>query len=158
MLTVLIVLACAIIAGLSFYAGKLLYQLREQTLKQEQAREARVERITESIQTIAFAMQQQQCDLSEGVIRLYHLLDALPVLPQPDFATHFPAVHSLYDRVCHFPTHEARNALSKAERRQQDKEREEIESIHEADILKELDALKVFDVTFYLNAKLTTFS
>lgn len=142
----LIFLALAIILGLGFYAGKLLFQLKQQTQKQEQARRSRIDTITESIRTIALAMEQQQCDLSEGVIRICNLLDAIPVLPQPNYAKEYPATYGLHEKIRHFPTHDARNALTKQERRQQDKEREEIESQYESDVIKEVGQLKQLQV------------
>lgn len=142
----LIILGLVIISGLGFYAGKLLFQLKQQTQKQTEARNKRIANITESIQTIAHAMEQQQCDLSEGVIRICNLLDAIPVLPQPNYALEYPAVYELYAKIRHFPTHDARNALTKQERRRQDKEREEIESQFESDIIKEVGRLKSLSV------------
>jgi hypothetical protein len=101
--------------------------------------------MTTSIQTIAFAMHQQQCDLSEGVIRICRLLEAMPLDPLPDYQNHYPAVHALFDKVKNYPTHEQRNALSKKERRAQDKEREQFESEAESAILLEAEKLKVFE-------------
>lgn len=134
--------ALLIIVGLGFYAGKLLFQLKQQKQRQAKARQDRVDNITLSIRTIALAMEQQQCDLSEGVIRLCNLLDAIPLLPQPDYPGLYPAIHGLYDSIKHYPTHEARNQLTKQERRKQDRERENIAAQYETDILKELQTLK----------------
>ncbi len=142
----LIGLALCIIAGLSFYAGRLLFQLKQQNARQQRVRTKRIETIIESVQTIALAMQQQQCNLSEGVIRLTHLLEAIPLNPAPDYRQDYPAVFALYDQIKHFPTHNARNSLSKSERRQQDKEREQIESDYESQVLREVDALKQFSI------------
>ena len=139
---ILIVAAILIIAVLGFYAGKLLFQLKQQQARQAAARQERVDNITLSIRTIALAMEQQQCDLSEGVIRLCNLLDAIPLLPQPDYPGQYPAIHGLYDAIKHYPTHEARNQLTKQERRKQDKERENIAAQYESEILKELQPLK----------------
>ncbi|MCP5011330.1 MAG: DUF2489 domain-containing protein, partial [Aestuariibacter sp.] len=67
-----------IIAALGVYAGKLLFQLQAQTKKQQAARAQRMETIFESIHTISRAMQQQQCNVSEGAIRICRLFAALP--------------------------------------------------------------------------------
>ena len=136
-----------VILALGFYAGKLLYQLKTQTERQNSARQTRIDNITESIRTIALAMEQQQCNLSEGVIRICNLLDALPLTPQPDYPAEYPALHTLHMKIQHFDTHEARNALSKTERRKQDKEREQLESEHESLILTEVEQLKSLMVT-----------
>jgi hypothetical protein len=134
-----------IIIGLSIYAGRLLFLLQMQKNRHQQARDKRIESMTTSIQTIAFAMHQQQCDLSEGVIRICRLLEAMPLDPLPDYQNHYPAVHALFDKVKNYPTHEQRNALSKKERRAQDKEREQFESEAESAILLEAEKLKVFE-------------
>lgn len=135
-----------VIVVLSVYAGRLLFLLQAQKSRHLAAKQKRVDNITESIQTIAFAMHQQQCDLSEGTIRICRLLEAMPLDPLPDFKQEYPAIHSLFDKVKNYPTHEERNALSKAERRGQDKERGQFESELESSILHETEKLKSFTV------------
>ena len=71
--------ALAIIAGLSFYAGYLVFRLRTQQKLRKQKTQQRINKIFQSIQTIAKTLEQQQCNLSEGCIRIFHLLEALPV-------------------------------------------------------------------------------
>ena len=139
-----VVLAAIVIIALGLYAGKLLFLVKAQSTKQQAIRNKRIASIQDSIQTIAFAMQQQQCDLSEGVIRICYLLEALPVSPHPDYPAIYPKVHALFEKVKNYPTHEARAQLSKGERRAQDKEREQFESELESAILKETEALRHF--------------
>jgi hypothetical protein len=143
----LILLAALIILVLGVYAGRLLFMLKAQNSKQKAGRDKRIASIQESIQTIAFAMQQQQCDLSEGVIRICRLLDALPVEPRPNYALLYPVTHQLFDLVKGYPTHEARSALTKLERRKQDKEREEFASQLESKVIKETYLLREFEVS-----------
>ncbi len=135
-----------VILGLGFYAGKLLFQLKSQNQRQDKARQVRIDNITESVRTISLAMEQQQCNLSEGAIRICNLLDAMPLTPQPDYVNEYPALYELYKKVQRFDTLEARNALPKAERRKQDKEREELESHYEMSVLKEVHGLKEMSV------------
>jgi hypothetical protein len=139
-----IALGAIIIIGLGVQAGRLLFMVKRQSNAQQAVRDKRVASMQTSIQTIAFAMQQQQCDLSEGVIRICRLLESLPLSPLPDYPSRYPAVHALFDKVKAYPTHEERNALSKQERRSQDKEREQFESELESAILKETDGLRKF--------------
>lgn len=141
-----LVIGAVVIAGLSVYAGKLLFLVKAQNTRQQAVRDKRIASMRSSIQTIAFAMQQQQCDLSEGVIRICNLLDALPLNPLPNYPSIYPATHALYEKVKDYPTHEARARLSKSERRAQDKEREQFESELESAILVETEALRNFDV------------
>ena len=147
MYIVLIVLAVAIILSLSFYAGKLLSQVNEQKQKKDKLRQDRVTNIMQSVHVIALAIEQQQCDLSEGVIRLTNLLDALPLSPQPKFAELYPAIYGLYYKISHFATHEARASLTKKERRQQDKDRMAIEADFETSIIDEVIKLRAYHPT-----------
>lgn len=133
-----------IIIGLGFYAGRLLFLLKQQNQRQAHARQARVETIVDSIQLISKAMEQQQCDLSEGAIRICNLLNALPLSTPPDYRARFPHIHALFVAVSGFAILEARQKLSKAERRKQDRAREQIESEHESKVLKELPLIKSF--------------
>lgn len=142
--TVVFIVAAAIVVGLGVYAGKMLFLLKAQNQKQQAVRDKRVASMQSSIRTIAFAMHQQQCDLSEGVIRICRLLEALPITPLPDYAKIYPNVHALFDKVKDYPTHEARAVLQKKERRAQDKEREQFESELESAILKETELLREF--------------
>ncbi|WP_438865121.1 DUF2489 domain-containing protein [Neptunicella sp.] len=144
--TILLILALIIVASLAFYAGQLLFKLRQQTRLQQQRRQDRVENITKSIKTIAMAMEQQQCNISEGAIRLCILLESLPINPLPDFAARFPALHDLYRQVKHMPTHEERQKQSRMERRKMDLIREELEAQMETSILKEVAILRHFSI------------
>ncbi|WP_334014137.1 DUF2489 domain-containing protein [Alteromonas sp. S167] len=136
--------ALLIILGLGFYAGKMLFLLKQQKARQEATRQSRVENITESLVLIAKAMEQQQCDLSEGVIRIVNLLNALPIVDQPDYKTKYPHIYALFTEVSGFAILEERQKLSKAERRKQDIAREQIESEYESKVLSELPALQTY--------------
>lgn len=140
------ILAGLVILPLAFYAGRLLFQLNQQKQTQAKARQARIERITESINVIAMAMEQQQCNLSEGAIRLVNLLESLPVENPPKCEHDYPNLCSLFLQVNDLPTHEERAALSKTVRAQQDKIREEQESRLEVHILKEVAQLRYFSI------------
>lgn len=141
---VLIGLGAVVIVSLGIYAGQLLSKLKVQKEKQQQKREERLVNINQSIQTIAFAMLQQQCNLSEGAIRIFKILESVPIIPLPDYGAQYPALFKLYEHVKELPTHEARNQLSKKERRLQDRDREQQESELESQILHELESLRDF--------------
>lgn len=136
----------AVVIPLAFYAGKLLFQLKQQNQARSKIRETRISNIVESIQTIAFAMSQQQCNLSEGAIRIVNLLESLPIPAQPDWKITYPALFNLYESVKLLPTHEARAALSRQQRAEQDQVREELETKLESKILEEVMVLKTFAV------------
>lgn len=143
-LTIAIIVGIAIILGLGFYAGKLLFLLKQQNSRQKAARDARIANITESVIVISKAMQQQQCDLSEGAIRICNLLNALPLQSPPDYRSDFPHIHKLFVEISGFAVLEERKKLSSAEKRKQDKAREQIESDYESLVLNELDDIRQF--------------
>jgi hypothetical protein len=143
---VFLLVAIFIVAGLTFYTGSLLFKLRAQQQIRNQKTQKRIHNISESIQTIAKALDQQQCNLSEGCIRLFHLLEALPVKNKPDFSLQFSGLYSLYDKVKDLPTHEIRKTQSKSETKKQDLQREELEAELETQILKDVSVLKSFSI------------
>lgn len=132
----LIALGLLIIVGMSAYAVKLLRALKSQKQALENARVQRVKRLKESIEIIARAMQNGDCNLSEGVIRLKMLLDPLGIK-----IASYPAMGELYEVVKEMPTHQARTALKKNERMRLDLDRESAEAELEAKITLELDQL-----------------
>ncbi|AWL10523.1 uncharacterized protein HMF8227_00009 [Saliniradius amylolyticus] len=142
LITILITSAALIVLGLGFYAGKLLCQLRHQQQQRQQAEEKRKAYVHQSIQTIAKAVEQQQCGLSEASIRLCVLLDNLPDREEQDYARQFPALHDLYDRIKHMPTHDAWKALPKKERRKMELQQGQFEAELETAILKEAEQLR----------------
>ena len=104
-----------IIVGMAVYAGKLLAQLKVQNQQQQRAVNQRNLRILESINTIAMAMREDQCNLSEGAIRLTNLLNALQFAQPQNFAADYPGLYGLYDKVKDMPTHDARKQYKRNE-------------------------------------------
>ncbi|MFQ1942952.1 DUF2489 domain-containing protein [Aeromonas veronii] len=135
-----------ILSGLAIYAGMLLARLRRQQAMQWQAITARNERILESVRVIAHAVQEGQCDYSEGAIRLTNLLDALQIKGGRVFVAEFPGLYGLYEKVKDMPTHEARRALKRNEVMKMDLERSGYEAELEAQILKDVAQLKDFQL------------
>lgn len=133
---VLSLLALAVIAGLAWYAFRLLMQLKQQRQLIAQAKAARVVRLQESIEIIAKAMQQGECNHSEGVIRLAMLFMPLGMSMQA-----YPAMAQLHNIVRDMPTHDARKQLEKKARMRLDLERESAEAKFEQEILQELRQL-----------------
>ena len=137
----LIGIACIVIIGLGIYAGQLLFKLKQQVHRQQKQRSKYYQNTTESIQLIAKAVTQGQCELSEGAIRLCVLLERIG---EDDFTEQYPATHDLYQRIKHMPTHEARKSLSKKERRMMDIERSQYEQELSTKILEEAVQLQSF--------------
>ncbi|MGO1246068.1 MAG: DUF2489 domain-containing protein [Oceanisphaera sp.] len=130
-----------IIVGLAVYAGKLLAQVKLQKQQQLQAINKRNLRILDSINTIALAMSQEQCNFSEGAIRLTNLLNALQFAEPKDFAIDYPGVYDLYDKVKDMPTHEARKQYKRNQIMRMDLQRAGFEHELEAQIKTEVTRL-----------------
>lgn len=141
MITWLTLIGIIIIISLASYAGWLLYRLYRQNKWIKDGEKKRLAYIYESIATIGLAMQQGQCELSEGCIRVVVLMDNLPDASQNQFSQRFPNIHALYEKVKRFPTHEARKKLSKKEIFEQDKQRFQYERELEAVIQEDLVSL-----------------
>jgi hypothetical protein len=140
-----IITGALIIAALAFYAGKLLWQLQQQRQQlQQQQQQLTVERkqyLTDSIVLICKAMLEQQCELSEGALRLWVLLDHLVPERTPEPNSSYPGLYQMYLVVKEMPTHEARNKQDKALTKQQDSIRLTAEKELKSAILADTAAL-----------------
>lgn len=122
----LFVLAALVLISLAGYAAYLMLKLRKQRKQEqallEQAKQAQKERyirILDSLDVIARAMISEQCDLSEGVLRLKPLLEVLGRK-----LSHYAAMWELYLVVENMPILEERKKLKRNERMKLDLERE----------------------------------
>lgn len=104
--TILFIAAVCIIVGMVGYAAYLLLALQKQKKALQQARRNRINRIKESIEIIAKAMLNGDCNFSEGVLRLKMLLE-----PVGMSIKNYVTMLQLYEVVEDMPTHEARNSL-----------------------------------------------
>lgn len=139
----LIVLAALILISMAGYAIHLMMKVkrqkrREQALieKAKQSQKERYLRILESIDIISRAMISEQCDLSEGVLRLKPLLDVLGKK-----LSYYNAMWSLYQVVENMPILEERKNLKRNERMKLDLEREVKEAELETEIKIESEQL-----------------
>ena len=133
--TILFIAAVCIIVGMVGYAAYLLLALQKQK-KALQARRNRINRIKESIEIIAKAMLNGDCNFSEGVLRLKMLLE-----PVGMSIKNYVTMLQLYEVVEDMPTHEARKSLKKNERMRLDLRRESAEAELEKSIKLELHQL-----------------
>ncbi len=148
LLIALMVIGALIIAGLAFYAGTLLWRLklqREAFARQEaeyaKAREVRNGKLADSINLIARAMKEKQCEYSEGCLRVWVLMSQYQFFDGCDPATEFPAILKMYDVVKEMPTHEARKKYSKKEIFKLDSERWRAEMELEEQIMADVEKL-----------------
>lgn len=116
------IVGAIIIAGLAFYAGKLLFQLKVQNqkiakLKAERAEKiaARNAKLADSINLIARAMKEKQCEYSEGCLRIWVLMSQYQFDEAVDLSQEYENVFKMYDVVKEMPTHDARKKYSKKE-------------------------------------------
>ena len=116
----------AIIVGLAFYAGQLLYKLSaqkklivkkqaEQQQKLKQSRLKRNAKLADSIHLIARAMHEQQCEFSEGCLRIWVLMSQYGFEDEQDLTTKYSGIYKMYQVVKEMPTHDARKKYSKKE-------------------------------------------
>lgn len=141
LLWVIIIGCIAVVVGLAWYATTLMLRLRGQNNLRKAAVQKRVDKIDESIITIAKAMQQEQCPLSEGCLRVAVLLDHRPEAVKHDYSQDYPALHDMYEKIKHMPTHENRKKFPKKKIRELDDEREGYEKTMRDIILADVDKL-----------------
>lgn len=153
-LTILVLVAVAIVLLLSVYAGWLLWKLHEQkkTLAEHDAvfAQKKIEHedyLVESIQIIAQNMVEEDLNISEGATRLKFLLDGLG-LPEEE-RTRFLALDALYEKIKEYDTHEARKQLSPKERLRQDNEREAHEADHRDHVIEVAEVLRRYDFSAF---------
>lgn len=115
----LIILAVLIVLSMAGYAVFLFLKLKKQKAHLLQAKHERYRNIAGSIEIIIRAMLSDQCDLSEGVLRLKPLLDILGKK-----LSEYPAMWALYQVVESMPILDARKGLKRNERMKLDLERE----------------------------------
>lgn len=144
-----LVFAVVIIAALAFYAGKLLKQLSAQKQAQQQAELAQQKalakhdsKVLASVKIIVRAMQEEQCDFSEGCWRLSVLLGSLKL--SSELAQQFPAIFKLYNEIKHLSILDSRKQLEKKQRMAQDYQRMTIEAQLHSEIVSDLDLLQQY--------------
>lgn len=143
---ILIGAAFAVVLGLSIYAGRLLWLLKKQRETQAQQEIAKQKalaghdsKVLQSVLIIVKAMQEEQCDYSEGCWRLSVLLDSLKLSSQME--NEFPAIFNLYNQIKHLSILDERKQMAKRDRMKQDVERMKIEAECYDEISKSLPLL-----------------
>lgn len=140
------VVGAIIIIALASYAGFLLIQLKKQKqliqIQQQGAIEQRNTNIFENVHTLCMTGIQQQCDLSEIVIRVVCIMDYVQGEQRVDFSADYPAINELYHSVKDMARGEARQTLNKQDRMKQTLIRQKTESRLTTAILVELARLK----------------
>src|SRR5690554_3101152 len=147
---VLVVLGTAIILALAGYAWYLFSKVRTLRKEQAAATHASEEKIKEfqqeliqDLRFIARAVLAEQCEITEGVIRIHFLISKL----DPDAWLHesLSTTRQFYAATLDMPILDAYKALSKQEQFTLDNERFRLEKEHKDAIYKEFKWLVAFD-------------
>jgi hypothetical protein len=153
---ILIILSIFVFA-LAIYLGVLLNKLKhqkrvilEKTKKAKEAAKAREISILESIEIITKGVIQDQCEVSEGCLRIKKLKDLLPYFSDEIDLSVFD---QMYAEISNFDTLEARKELSNQDRYDQDKKRFNIENEY-SDRIKESSK----DLLSFVKEKLNSIS
>lgn len=143
MLYFFIALGVILVVGLAFYAGQLLWQVKQQGIVQQEQKDKRHKYLTDSISFIAKAMKEEQCELSEGVLRIWVLLDHYNSEQESpkDYPALYPGFAALYDVIKDMPTHEARKKQGKQERFKMDVARWDAEKDHGEQIATDISKI-----------------
>lgn len=135
--------ALLIILVLGGYAYRLLQKVKQVNLakKKEQA-EAELqlrryqEELVSDIRFVSRSMIQQQCDITEGVLRIQYMITGLD--PHVWQLTEITTIRTHYDATKNMPILDAYKALSPKERFKLDKQRLQLENDNKMIIEKEL--------------------
>lgn len=149
-------LGLVIVLGLGSYAIHLWIRLQQQKQSHQAAQaeaaadgriamscadkhEARRRSLLEQLDRLARAALHDGVNLSEITIRSRYLLDHLD--PAQEMRARFEGIYTHYEAVKDFAIKDARQALSPAERRQEDLERERLEQANGAAVRLALEEL-----------------
>lgn len=141
--------ALLILAGLGFYAWRLtrrLHAIKQQQQAEKAAAELQLrnhqQELMQDIHFIARAMLAEQCDITEGVMRLQYLIDGLDadVWQRPELET----IRQHWQATNHMPILEAYQALSRQEQFRLDSQRLRLEDDNKNAIFKELNWLVTY--------------
>jgi len=153
-----LVLALVVIVPLAFYAGSLLKQLSRQNALEQEAIAAKLhahqthdKKIFDSVIIIARAMEEEQCDFSEGCWRLSVLLDSLKL--SSELNKQFPAIFELYNEIKDLSILEDRKQLAKKQRMKEDYQRMTAEAK-----LRDQIAVEIKSVHQFATEQITSFS
>jgi len=154
---ILAIIAVIVIMALAFYVGILINEIKTKKsqailIEQESAEfkdqkiQDRNNNIVESIQLIAKATMQKQCNVSEAAIRLTVLLETLQLEKPIEISTTYPALTAMFEKVKDMPTHEERKNHPVKEIKMMDIKREVFEAEMEAAIIEESALLAEFKI------------
>jgi hypothetical protein len=142
-LYLIITLGVVVLVALSYYAGTLLWRVKQQEKAVEEEQTKRLNYITDSICHIAKAMKAEQCEPSEGVLRIWVLLEHYnKAQAEPkDYVELYSGYSALYSEIKDMPTHDARKKFSKKDILKLDLQRMEAEQKYAEQIVLDTSQL-----------------
>lgn len=129
--------AAGVVAVMAGYAAYLWWKVYRQQQQVKQTQAVQRAKLAQSIDIIAMALVQGQCNLSEGVLRLKPLSESVGL----DFS-HYPAMSQLHEAVADMPILAERQQLKRNERMKLDLIRESREADLERDIMAEAVSIR----------------
>lgn len=144
--TLLIIAALIIIAALAYYAWHLTTKVKKlhQAQQEEQAqaelhlRNRQLE-LLQDIRFIARAVLDEQCEITEGVLRIQYLISALD--PDAWQLDELATLRKHHEATANMPILDAYKALPKKEQFRLDRERWSLEEHHKPAVQRELQWL-----------------
>lgn len=140
---VLILAGLLIIASLGWYAWSLTRKVKavEQKQQEEEALaaanlRAHQKELISDIHFVARSVTSDQCEITEGILRIHYLVNALD--PEAWLHQELAICRQHYDAVCDMPILEAYQKLSKKEKFRLDSQRWKLEDEHKDRIQREL--------------------
>ena len=136
----IIVTTLTIVAGYLLYKVLLLNKQKEQQSKENQDAWLQNRNVLiKDIRFIANSMSQQQCEITEGCMRLEYLINKVD--DSPKMRIEFQYIYKHYDATAAMPIRDAYLALTKKEQYKLDKDRAKLEAQHKADVLSDTKKL-----------------
>lgn len=129
--------AAGVVAVMAGYAAYLWWKVYRQQQQVKQTQAVQRAKLAQSIDIIAMALVQGQCNLSEGVLRLKPLSESVGL----DFSR-YPAMSQLHEAVADMPILAERRQLKRNERMKLDLIRESREADLERDIMAEAVSIR----------------
>lgn len=136
-----------LLAGYALYLWGKLRTLKKEQNEEADLAEAKIKdfqnELIHDVRFIARAMLQEQCEITEGVMRIQFLISKLD--PEVWLNEHLSITRQFYAFTCNMPILDAYQALSKQEQFKLDNERFRLEHQHKDAIHKELQWLVAFE-------------
>lgn len=147
-MNILLIIATIVIVALSLIASYYLLKVRqlnkqqlEQNKQNQAAWQANQDELIKDIQFIANSMLQQQCEITEGCMRLGYLIPKVD--DSEAIKNTFKHIYNHYTATAHMPIKEAYQALDKKEQFKLDSERFSLEAKNTEGVLQDCKKLAV---------------